>query len=149
MTVLERYVTPGETDNGQLGYCAHEPTDLRGVPADRFPVAVIAHSVITPARVDEWGAEHVGVEVCPEGWGPEREFPWCEDGEGCRVLSYAADMRAGDVFPPIVVVWENAGWVVEDGYHRLAAWVLNGATTVPAVMFADGGPDEIEEVRPR
>lgn len=140
------YLHPEDTANGHLGACHLEPKDHRGTRIDAFPIRLVADSIIR--REDhQWGDDHKIGDFCPHGmWGPNydknNEMPWCDDGDGCRILSYLWDMRRGDEFPELVVIHRDGKWLVDDGYHRLGAWAMLGYTHVPAIAFSDYGPDD-------
>jgi hypothetical protein len=141
---MTSYASPSDTANGHLGAVYAEPKDKRGVFIPEFPIALVEDSIIR--RSDRSWGNHEG-NHCPYGmWGdnfdPDNELPWCDDGEGCRVLGYAWDMKQGDEFPELVVVYRDGEWLVDDGYHRLGAWVLLGRTHVPALVFSDDGPND-------
>lgn len=48
------------------------------------------------------------------------------------VLAYAADMQAGDQFPPIEVYYDGSAYWLADGFHRLEATRENGEKHISA-----------------
>lgn len=48
------------------------------------------------------------------------------------VEDYAAALRGGATFPPVVVYFDGAAYWLADGFHRLAAYEQTGATSVLA-----------------
>jgi ParB-like chromosome segregation protein Spo0J len=51
---------------------------------------------------------------------------------------FADLMRAGAAFPPVLVMEDEAGWLILDGWHRLAASVQLGYEFIPALISASG-----------
>lgn len=48
------------------------------------------------------------------------------------VAEYAAQMEAGDLFPPLIVFHDGSSYWLADGFHRVAAWWRVGHETMPA-----------------
>lgn len=48
------------------------------------------------------------------------------------VAAYAADMEAGDVFPPVDVFWDGASYWLADGFHRIEATLRIGKDWIDA-----------------
>ena len=69
-----------------------------------------------------------------------------EDALVCRakginrrtVAEYAAAMKAGEPFPPVVVFRNSKGSWLADGFHRTGAAELNGQATIEAVVHEGG-----------
>lgn len=51
------------------------------------------------------------------------------------VLAYAADMQAGDQFPPIEVYYDGTTYWLADGFHRLEATRENGEKQIAARVY--------------
>lgn len=51
------------------------------------------------------------------------------------VLAYAADMQAGDQFPPIEVYYDGSTYWLADGFHRLEATRQNGGKQIVARVY--------------
>lgn len=69
------------------------------------------------------------------------DFDHCD---GHRIAHYAARIAAADDFPPIQVIHDPTGqewgdehftWLVDDGMHRISAYLLLGRTTIPAFVY--------------
>jgi hypothetical protein len=58
--------------------------------------------------------------------------------DASTVAEYAAAMRGGAVFPPIVVFTDAKGTWLADGFHRCAAFESLGAADVPADVRKGG-----------
>lgn len=43
-----------------------------------------------------------------------------------RVIEYADDMKAGNIFPPLMVYYDGTNYWLADGYHRCEAALLAG-----------------------
>lgn len=50
------------------------------------------------------------------------------------VSEYAEQMRAGDIFPPVIVVSDGSSFWLVDGFHRIAALRQAGITQTEAVV---------------
>lgn len=50
------------------------------------------------------------------------------------VAEYAAQMEAGDPFPPLITFHDGRSYWLADGFHRIAAWRRVGHETVPAII---------------
>jgi hypothetical protein len=74
------------------------------------------------------------------GWYPVRRVPLDYITESRAkptdpvVQRYAADMRRGDVFPPVVLTG-SAPYKIQDGNHRIAARQLAGMDTIDAIII--------------
>ena len=53
------------------------------------------------------------------------------------VTKYAAAMRSGAAFPPIIVKRRRGKWILWDGGHRLKAAIRAGVPTVKALDVTD------------
>jgi len=52
-----------------------------------------------------------------------------------KLSQYCQAMQGGDVFPPLVLMCEYGQ--LADGFHRLAAMLLLGITTHPAILLQE------------
>lgn len=64
--------------------------------------------------------------VMHESAQPRVELDWV------TIMSYADDMKAGDVFPPVVVFYDGCTYWLADGFHRVRAALEAGLSEITA-----------------
>jgi len=126
------------------GACWDVPEDVprdQALVVENFPLEKIAWWAADPDH-DYW----CECGTCPRepGLAPD-DVEGLELCSGGRIAHYAACIERGDQFPPLQVLHDPAGqdWdgkphtlLVDDGHHRLSAYLLLGRTTAPADVYA-------------